>query len=229
MGSAKTSLRRLVVGLGMISALSGLGVALAPLSNAATTVSGGGSGGSSGSSEGCNSAPGDTFETPVVTPNTFRTLSRSQTIGPWTVSQNNVDLIGKGFWQAADGVQSVDLSGSNGSGAGLEGGVARTVDTDALPLPLFTYVITYCLAGNPDGGPTVKTGQVLVNGTSIRNFSFDTSGKSRSAMGYRPETASFTSPGPNATVEFRSTTPTAYGPVIDKVSIKKCLLGLFCS
>ncbi|MGH3793478.1 MAG: DUF642 domain-containing protein [Pseudonocardiaceae bacterium] len=213
----------------MIGALGGLGVALAPSSNAATTVSGGGSGGSGGSSEGCRNAPGDSFETPVVTPNTFRTLSKGQTIGPWTVSQNNVDLIGKGFWQAADGVQSVDLSGSNGSGTGLEGGVARTVETDALPLPLFTYVITYCLAGNPDGGPTVKTGQVLVDGTPIQNFSFGTSGKSRSTMGYRPETASFTSPGPNATVEFRSTTPTAYGPVIDKVSIKKCLLGLFCS
>ena len=71
--------------------------------------------------------------------------------------------------------------------------------------------------------------QVLVNGTPVDEFSFDISGTSRSDMGYRPETVRFTSPGPNATVEFRSTTPTVFGPVIDKVSVKTCLLGLFCS
>ncbi|MGH4023545.1 MAG: hypothetical protein ACRDRV_03065 [Pseudonocardiaceae bacterium] len=44
------------------------------------------------------------------------------------------------------------------------------------------------------------------------------------------EQFSFTSSGPSATVEFRSTTtPGGWGPVIDKVTFKKCLLGLFCS
>lgn len=165
----------------------------------------------------------------MVTPNRFWTLYKGQTIGPWTVTQNNIDLIGKGFWQAADGVQSVDLSGSSSSGPALEGGVARVVDTDTLPLPLFTYVGTFCLAGNPQGGPSVKTGQVLVNGSPVRDISFDTTGKSTTSMGYRLETFSFTAAGPHALVEFRSTTPTAYGPVIDKVSFKRCLLGLFCS
>jgi hypothetical protein len=75
----------------------------------------------------------------------------------------------------------------------------------------------------------VKTGEVLVDGTPVKGLSFDITGKSFSNMGYRLETFSFTSSGPDATVEFRGTTPTAYGPVIDKVSFKKCLLGLFCS
>ncbi|HEY2724657.1 MAG TPA: DUF642 domain-containing protein [Pseudonocardiaceae bacterium] len=225
MGSVSLSLRRLLVAVGMMGAMTGLGVFLAPSSNAVPVVSGG----PPVAPQDCQTTPGDTFETPMVTPNRFWTLYKGQTIGPWTVTQNNIDLIGRGFWQAADGVQSVDLSGSSSSGPALEGGVARVVDTDTLPLPLFTYVGTFCLAGNPQGGPSVKTGQVLVNGSLVHDFSFDTTGKSTTSMGYRPETFSFTASGPHALVEFRSTTPTAYGPVIDKVSFKKCLLGLFCS
>jgi hypothetical protein len=126
-------------------------------------------------------------------------------------------------YQAADGVQSVDLSGNS------PGGVARSFDTVALPLPLYTYVITYCLAGNPDGGPAVKTGQVLVNDTPVQDYSFDSTGKSPSNMGYLAQSVTFTSSGSSAKVEFRSTTASAYGPVIDKVGFTKCLLGLFCS
>ncbi|HEY2762799.1 MAG TPA: DUF642 domain-containing protein [Pseudonocardiaceae bacterium] len=190
------------------------------MSHAATTATAG----THSDPQYCHTTPGDTFETPVVTPGTFLRPSAGQTIGPWTVTRNNVDLIGAGFWQAADGVQSVDLDG-NGPGA-----VARSFDTASFPLPLFTYVLTYCLAGNPDSGPTVKTGQVLVNGTPVNDFSFSTMGKARSNMGYQMETVSFTSSGPDVKVEFRSTTtPGGYGPVIDKVTFKKCLLGLFCS
>jgi hypothetical protein len=49
-------------------------------------------------------------------------------------------------------------------------------------------------------------------------------------MGYTQKTFTFTPSGAQTTVEFRSTTsPGGYGPVIDKVSIKQCLLGLLCS
>ena len=205
----------------MVSALTAVGVLLTPSSVALA-------GGTSGGPQGCETTAGDTFEAPVVTPGTFRTLVAGAKIGPWTVTQNNVDLIGEGFWQAADGVQSIDLSGSSGSGAALQGGVSRTFETDGLPLPLFTYVVTYCLAGNPYAIPAVKTGQVLVNGTPVQDFSFDVTGGSFRDMRYRLETFSFTSSGPTAEVEFRGTTPTAYGPAIDKVTFKKCLLGLFC-
>lgn len=204
----------------MAGALTGLGVLTAPMAYAVTTATAG----THGTPQDCHPTPGDTFETPVVTPGTFARPSVGQMIGPWTVTHNNVDLIGAGFWQAVDGVQSLDLDGDG------PGGVARTFDTVSFPLPLFTYVLTYCVAGNPDSGPTVKTGQVLVNGTPVKDFSFDTTGKSRSNMGYQLETVVFTSSGPAVKVEFRSTTtPGGYGPVIDKVTFKKCLLGLFCS
>ncbi len=221
MGSTRLSFRRIFSGLGMVGALTAIGVLLAPSPAALAD-------GTRGGTQGCEMTPGDTFEAPVVTPDTFATLFTGATIEPWTVTQNNVDLIGENFWQAADGVQSIDLSGSSGSGAALQGGVSRTFETDGLPLPLFTYVVTYCLAGNPHAGPAVKTGQVLVNGTPVQDMSFDITGRSSSDMGYRLETFSFNSSGSSAEVEFRDTTPTAYGPVIDKVTFKKCLLGLFC-
>jgi choice-of-anchor C domain-containing protein len=171
--------------------------------------------------------PGDTFETPVVTPGRFRSVPAGQMIGPWTVTGRDVDLIGANFWQAADGVQSVDLEGS--AVPNFQGGVKRSVDTATLPVPLFTYKLGYCVAGNPDGPPAVKTGQVLVNGAVAQNFSLDATGKSRTNMGYVEKQLSFTPNGPSTTVEFRSTTsPHGYGPVLDKVTLKKCLLGLIC-
>lgn len=218
MGSVKNSWRRLLLGMGMVSALTGLGALTAPLADAIPTTSA-----TDGVPQDCRTTPGDTFETPLAPVGSFSEPSAGQMIGPWTVTPNNVDLNGKGKYQAADGVQSVDLSGNS------PGGVARSFDTFAFPLPLYTYVITYCLAGNPDGGPTVKTGQVLVNNAPVQNFSFDSTGKSPSNMGYLPQSVTFTSAGPSAKVEFRSTTATVYGPVIDKVAFKKCLLGLFCS
>jgi hypothetical protein len=71
----------------------------------------------------------------------------------------------------------------------------------------------------------VKTGKVLVNGAVAQNFSFDTTGRSRSAMGYVTKRFTFVSVGVSATLEFVSTTtPGGYGPVIDKVSVDSCLL-----
>jgi choice-of-anchor C domain-containing protein len=217
MGNAGFRLRRLFLGMGMVGALTGLGVLVAPASNAVTTATS-----ALGYAPDCQPAPGDTFETPVVPRGTFWELPAGRMIGPWTVTPNNVDLTGEGFYQAADGVQALDLSGNS------PGGVERTFNTVPLPLPLLTYVVTYCLAGNPDGLPALKTGQVLVNDAVIQDFSFDATGKSRANMGYQLRRFSFTSTGPSVKVEFRSTS-NLYGPVIDKVTFRTCLLGLLCS
>jgi choice-of-anchor C domain-containing protein len=153
------------------------------------------------------------FETPVVTPGTFQEPRQGQSIGPWTVTTGSVDLNGAGFYQAADGVQTLDLNGNQ------IGAVSQTFST----LPLFSYQVTFSLAGNVDAGPSVKTGQVLVNGKAVKNFSFDTTGKTRANMGYVTETLSFLATGTSTTLEFASTTPGAYGPVIDNVRVESCL------
>jgi choice-of-anchor C domain-containing protein len=159
--------------------------------------------------------PGDgSFETPVVAAGTFQTFFAPATMGDWTVTSGSVDLIGAGFWQAADGNQSLDLDGNQ------EGGVAQTFTT----VPLLEYRVTYDLAGNPAEGPTIKTGQLLANGKVIQNFSFDITGKSFTDMGYVKQEATFVATGLSSTLTFRSTTVGAFGPVIDDVDVRSCLL-----
>lgn len=154
------------------------------------------------------------FETPVVTPGTFQTFYTGQSIGSWTVTTGNVDLSGAGFWQTADGVQSIDLDGDE------PGAVSQTFST----VPLFAYEVSFALAGNPDDGPAIKTGQVLVNGKAVKNFSFDITGKSRANMGYVTEELTFLATSNSTSLQFASTTPGAYGPVIDNVRVESCLL-----
>ncbi len=149
------------------------------------------------------------FEAPLAPAGSFTTLGTGQTIGPWTVTRGSVDLVGAGFWAAADGDQSVDLSGVQA------GTVAQTFATK----PGTRYLVSYALAGNPAGLPTVKTGLVRVNGNDVQDFSFDTTGKTMTDMGYATQTFEFVAGFPQTTLSFLSTTPSAYGPVLDAVSV----------
>ncbi|MFI2435979.1 choice-of-anchor C family protein [Streptomyces sp. NPDC018693] len=152
------------------------------------------------------------FEEPPVPPGTFLNLPAGKSIGPWTVESGSVDLIGSGYWEAADGGQSVDL---NGLGSGR---ISQTFAT----LPQQQYTLTYSLAGNPNGLPPVKTGTVSINGETVQTFVFDATGKTRSDMGYQTQTVNFTATSSATTLTFTSTTLGANGPVIDKVKICGC-------
>lgn len=188
--------RRLLAAAVTMGVTTGLGVVAAAPAHALTGFSNG------------------SFENPVVVPNTFQRFFIGESIGAWEVSQGNVDLIGAGFWQAADGVQSLDLDGGV-----VQGGVTQ----EFITVPLLKYKVRFKLAGNVDQGPAIKTGQVLVNGHVIENFSFDITGKTRANMGYVSEEAYFIATSLSTTLTFRSTTGSGYGPVIDKVTVKNCL------
>jgi choice-of-anchor C domain-containing protein len=152
------------------------------------------------------------FEQPTVRAGTFQTFPVGQAIGAWNVSGGSVDLIGNGFWQAADRHQSVDLSGN------VAGAVRQTFTTR----PGVRYEVIYALAGNPDGAPSVKTGQVIINGSLAQNFTFNTAGHTRQNMGYVTRAVAFRATGVSTTLQFSSTTAGAYGPVLDDVSVEKC-------
>jgi choice-of-anchor C domain-containing protein len=158
------------------------------------------------------------FDTPVVTPGTFIEPGLGQSIGPWVVTMGNVDLTGAGFWQTVGGVQSVDLDGDE------PGAISQTFNT----FPFITYDVSFALAGNVDGGPRIKTGQALVDGHVAANFSFDITGKSHADMGYVTKEFIFRATRGSTTLEFASTTPGAYGPVIDDVVVRSCLLPIAC-
>ncbi|MEV7969312.1 choice-of-anchor C family protein [Sphaerisporangium sp. NPDC088356] len=187
--------RRLRAGAGLAGALAGLATVTAAPADATAESNG-------------------SFETPVVRPNTFQTFSLGQSFGAWSVTGGTVDLVGQGFWQAADGVQSLDL---NGSGTGA---VSQTFST----LPLVKYEIGYRLAGNPAGAPVVKTGKIQINDDVVGKFSFDTTGKSFPDLGYTHQKVAFVATGLSTTVRFASTVPGGFGPVIDDVEIRSCLV-----
>jgi choice-of-anchor C domain-containing protein len=157
------------------------------------------------------------FETPPVPANTFARFGTGRTIGPWRVTGGTVDLIGAGFWQAAEGQQSLDLEGD---GPGM---IEQPIPTRFGGC----YTVTFSLAGNPDGGLPIKQGFVRVTHNGIgrpplqRNFAFDTTGKTRMDMGYVQQRFRFRALSHIVVLGFGSTTggPGGYGPVIDAVSV----------
>lgn len=198
MRSSKVWGRRSIVVASMLALLAGMGILNAPPAAATGGFQ-------------------DGFEAPAVTPDTFALFVAGQQMGAWTVTRGDVHLIGAGFWQAAEGVQSLDLDG------GQQGAVAAVFTT----VPLVMYKVSYRLAGNPADGPTIKTGQVLVNGQVVQNFSFDITGKTLADMGYVQKSFLFLTLGHSVSLEFSSTTtPAGFGPALDDVTVKSCLLVL---
>ncbi|MFD5032046.1 DUF642 domain-containing protein [Streptomyces sp. NPDC058405] len=163
-------------------------------------------------------ASADGFETPLVpAPYTFTDYLGGQPMGPWTVGGDSVDLTNDRLWDAAEGHQSLDLNGST------SGSVSRKIST----LPLTSYIVSFKLAGNPEWLPALKTGELRVNGSPLKTFSFDITGHGRRSMGYVQQTAVFTTLlNTSVTLTFVSTNPGYGGPVIDDVKIQSCLLVL---
>jgi choice-of-anchor C domain-containing protein len=143
-------------------------------------------------------------------PASFTTVPGGGTIGPWTVGGAGVDWIG-GYWVPAEGNGSIDVSALN---AGSLSTVLNTVAGQS-------YVLTFYLAGNPDGGSAVKSLQVQV-GSLDQVFTFDTTGHSLGSMGWALETASFTAAG-NDTLTFTSHDQNPYGPGLDLVTVSNAI------
>jgi choice-of-anchor C domain-containing protein len=126
----------------------------------------------------------------------------------WTIESGSVDWIGS-YWQAADGVRSIDLSG-NGPGA-ISQTLATTIGN--------TYVVTFFLSGNPDGGPAAKTLTVGASGADAKGYTFDigAAGNSRSDMKWSAQEYSFVATNSSAVLTFTSTTPAVIGPALDNI------------
>jgi len=155
----------------------------------------------------------------------------STAITGWTVIGSGVrvvDYIGN-YWQASDGVRSVDLDGYLSGNGGIEQ-VLSTVAGN-------TYWVSFDMAGNPESGPTTKTMDVLAYDTNpltplaSQSYSFSTVGHSKTAMGWTPMEFVFVADASSTTLRFVSTTSgQGYGPVVDDVSVVPApaalLLGL---
>jgi choice-of-anchor C domain-containing protein len=141
----------------------------------------------------------------------FITLSTGSTaIAGWTVSNGTIDWIGS-YWSASDGSKSIDLDGNNPGGISITSGFATILGQQ--------YVLLFDMAGNPDGLPATKTLNVSVGNVSNMPFSFDTTGKTRSNMGWVTQSLTFTATGTTSYLTFTSTTPNYYGPALDNVRV----------
>jgi choice-of-anchor C domain-containing protein len=158
---------------------------------------------------------------PAVGPQGFTTLNGGDTsITGWTVggpnTANAIDYIG-GYWVSEDGTHSLDLNGL------VPGSISQTFDVVAG----HTYQVSFWMAGNPAGGPTIKTLDATADVT-LSSASFDTTGTSLTNMGWTLKTFDFTATSTSETLSFTSTTigdsgvsglPTAFGPALDNVSV----------
>ena len=141
----------------------------------------------------------------------------STAINNWTVLGGGVkviDYIG-GYWVASEGTRSLDLNGNPGPG-----GVEQVIFTN----PGDEYLITFDLAGNPDGPPAIKSLDLSAIGlvsTKTMSFSFDVTGKTRNAMGWTTMQMTFVADDNSTTVRFMSNDSTPYGPALDNVSVTR--------
>ncbi|WP_169314060.1 choice-of-anchor C family protein [Streptomyces piniterrae] len=153
------------------------------------------------------------FESPSVGDSPHIPYSNGQFIGGWRV-ENSVNLTGSKAWQPENGTQSLDLNGDPPGAA--NGAISQSLATE----PGQRYKVSFYLAGNLTCGPAVKSLTVQVAAVS-KNFSFDTTGHSASAMGWRQTTVGFTAAGDRTTLRLASTTDpnSACGPAIDNIKV----------
>ncbi|MGO9741488.1 MAG: choice-of-anchor C family protein [Roseiarcus sp.] len=134
----------------------------------------------------------------------------SNAISDWTIGGTGIDYIG-GYWTAADGYRSLDLSGSYDVGS-----VSQQVYTN-LGQP---YVVSFALAGNPDGnytGSYIKNLAATVDALYGGLFSFSTANTSRTNMGWTEKSFKFVGDGKYDTITFASLNHSGYGPALDNV------------
>ena len=169
------------------------------------------------------------FESASVDPGgSFVPLFNGDTsITGWTVSGTNIGswpagvyYIG-GLWAASDGSRSLDLNEY------APGGISQNV-------PGFIignlYKVSFDIAGNTGGGPTIKTLDVSISSPSgSYSFNFDTTGFAyETNIGWAPRSFTFTATSTAELLAFISTTtgdsgneaaPYAFGPALDNVVI----------
>jgi len=124
----------------------------------------------------------------------------------WTIGGAGVDLINS-LWQPAAGSYSLDLSGPN------SGTISQTFSTVVGQL----YHVSFDMAGNPVGPDKSKMLMVSLSGTPF--YTFDSTGKTLTNMGWTTKGFDFIAAGTSSTLAFASLNASAYGPALDNISV----------
>jgi hypothetical protein len=93
----------------------------------------------------------------------------------WTIEQGTVEIIASTYWESAEGSQSLDLNG-------IEDFIG-TISQDIPPSrPGQYYRIRFALAGNPEGGPVIKSLKLSWAGKELEQLRFDITGHSKTNL-----------------------------------------------
>ena len=135
----------------------------------------------------------------------------SNAISGWTVTSGNVDWVHTDFFQASDGDYNIDLSGVI---------IAGELQSDEFATVIgLEYSLTFDMAGNPQGSPTVKSLFVDVGDASNVAFFFDTTGITEQNLGWIEMSLNFMATSSTSRVTFRSGVSSGYGPLLDNVAV----------
>lgn len=138
--------------------------------------------------------------------NSFQTFTSGLT--GWSI-YGSVDVVGTNYWTASEGNYSLDLNGNS------MGVIYQTLNTVAGQ----QYQLRFDLAGNPEGGSSVKVAMQNVGGANPEFLFFDAAGNSKSNMGWETQVYNFVAQGSQTLLQFTSLTPGAYGPALDNISV----------
>lgn len=152
------------------------------------------------------------FEESAVDPGNGTWLpAGDQSISGWTVMPNNIDYLGKAV-SSSEGRRCVDLIGYD-----KMGGIRQSFDT----VPGASYLLTFAMAGDPSGPPSIKLMTVSV-GPETRTFVFDTTGNTIHSLGWATHELRFVASEPSTTLSFTSDTTgqgCCHGPMLDNVRL----------
>jgi choice-of-anchor C domain-containing protein len=125
----------------------------------------------------------------------------------WSVV-GNIESLTSTFWQPSNGLRSLDLNGAS------TGGVSQIIATT----PGNEYNVQFDMAGNPAGGPTIKSLKVSAAGQEDI-FTFDNAGKTGANMGWATYNWTFVASSVSTTLAFTSLITGGAGPALDNVSV----------
>lgn len=149
------------------------------------------------------------LEKPALAPGSHKNYVAPANIRGWLLTAGSVQLSTEPYWDAAAGAQSLDMNGECGAG---------TIEQQVATTPGTSYKVRFRLAGNPDGGPSIK--ELLVTfGASDATFSFDASSTNHENMGWVTRSFVASADSTSTSLRFESLIEGCYGPVIDKVQL----------
>jgi choice-of-anchor C domain-containing protein len=143
----------------------------------------------------------------------YQVFSAGQDLGGgWIVSDGTVEIV-RDYWPAAEGHQSIDLSGIFTE--------IGTIYQDIATVPGQTYTIRFAFAGNPEDPGNDKRMKVFWNDGEVADLTYNTAGRSLTDMGWGYHSYKVTATGSTSRLKFQSLTFSFLGPVIDDVSIEE--------